>query len=134
MPGISLQVVNLEKVRGQLKRLGPLAQEEFQSALFDEAKQVLLAAELSVPQPSMGPSPGGYLPTGRLKGTAFLKRLLSGQHKADAEVVYSAPYAIYVHERPRGRGYKWLEKAAIKALKGSTGRIRRRLRDALNRK
>ena len=45
--------------------------------------------------------------TGKLKRSG---RIVNGK-----TVVYSQPYAVYVHEIPGGRGFKFLERAVIKA-------------------
>lgn len=45
--------------------------------------------------------------TGYLQSTGMVVKTSQGY-----EVVYTADYAIYVHENPNGKGYKWLERTA----------------------
>lgn len=46
--------------------------------------------------------------TGNLKDSGHVE-----VERDSVKVVYDTDYAIYVHEDPRGRGYKWLENTMI---------------------
>lgn len=67
---------------------------EAQDKVMEAAQQLLEDANREVP-----------VQTGNLKASGTVVKTPNG-----AEVVYDAEYAIFVHENPDGRGYKWLER------------------------
>lgn len=131
---VNIRVKGLEKLNAKLKKLGPAAAEALNDGLVEEAGNIMNEAQNRVP-----------VVTGRLRSSAFIRdnRKRTGR---EISLGYEAPYAQYVHEIPysgkttkglpgalrNGKGYKWLEKAANKALQGVRVRLINKIRAALS--
>ena len=112
MPGIYVQVEGVEALKKKLAHLGKRAQAAFEDALILEAGAVMNEGQRRVP-----------VVTGRLRSSAFVRPVQRNQYRSDLRFGYAAPYAIYVHEIPGGRGYKWLANAVNATMRGRHGRM-----------
>jgi hypothetical protein len=117
---LKIEVYNLESLRRRLNGLGAKAEDAFEASMVDEAQMVIDAAQQTVPVVS-----------GRLRSSAFVRKVARNQHRSDIRFGYDAPYASQVHERPGGKGYKWLATAANRLLHGMSGRVAARIKAAL---
>ena len=108
-------VRGLDKVRRHLKQVGHAGSRALERAIIDEARETLEISQFLVP-----------VKTGRLMKSA---RILKQRSGADfrAVIVYTAPYALYVHEKfARHRPpttWKFLKKAHDLQQRGMLGRV-----------
>lgn len=120
---ISFKIQGMEQLQQTLKSMPKRVQNEMGRAMRDEAVAVLAKAQELVPYD-----------TGYLMSTGDVRDVRKNQHRTDIEVSYTAPYAVHVHEDPRGRGWKWLSKAFQARMSGLSRRIADRLRKALEKR
>ena len=112
---LGVGVRGVRQLRQQLKQLGKAGNKALERAIIDEAREVFNTSQFLVP-----------FDTGRLSRSGKILKKASG---ADfrAEIIYTAPYAIFVHEKfARHRApttWKFLKKALDLEQRGMLGRI-----------
>lgn len=131
---LKIQIQGLEPLRKKLEKLAPAAADALHAQVLAEAGSVMNEAQQRVP-----------VVTGRLRSSAFVREVQRNQYRTDVAYGYEAPYAIFVHEIPydghttrglpgavrNGLGYKWLQLAANKVLRGAPTRLASAVRQAL---
>lgn len=127
-----MEVRGLEQLQAKLKKLAPAAARALETALIqDVAGAVMKEAQRTVP-----------VVTGRLRSSAFVRKVARNQYRTDLRFGYDAPYAVYVHEIPytgrttrgkigaknNGKGYKWLQRAYYRVRASAVNRAWNRVR------
>jgi hypothetical protein len=120
---IKMQIQGLEQLQKTLKAMPKRVQNEMGRAMRDEADGVLAKAQELVPRD-----------TGYLASTGEVRDVRKNQHRTDLSVEYGAEYAIYNHENPKVRGYRWLARAFQSRMSGLSRRVADRLAASLKRK
>lgn len=101
---IKVQIKGLEATQRRLKKLSRTTDAAVENGLVKVAGAILNEAQEIVP-----------VVTGRLRSSAFIEKT-KRKDRNEIRFGYRAPYALIVHERRTGRGFKWLERAARDAL------------------
>ncbi len=119
---IRFELQGMEKIRERFKGLTKRGLDAMEAALIAEAGEVMNTGQTLVP-----------VVTGRLRSSAYVRKVSRNQHRSDLRFGYAAPYAVFVHERP-GRGYKWLRRALAMTANARKRRLQRAFNDAMRRR
>jgi len=113
---VKVEIKGIDKLVPQLQRLGKAGEDAAVAAIAEMGHDIAKEATRRVP-----------VVTGILRGSL----LLDTRKPKDLRLEYHAPYAVFVHERPEGRGYKWLARSVAAVLGASLEKARGRIRRAV---